>query len=251
MWKSRCGTRTDAKNASAAEWIVGTDGAHSTIRAAMDTKLVGSFKGQRFLLGDVDADYDCPRDRMQTFFTKNEGALLVFPMEGQRLRLIAEVPEEPLSGELAATESRGAAGDRRSPGPEHATAQRPLAHLLRDPARAGAGLPGRPRVPCRRRRPHPQPGRRPRHEHRHAGCLQPRMEAGAGVRRHPRSRGVAGQLWRRTPSHCRSRHSRLHRADERRHRSQPPRAPPAQRGAAGRQQAGTRPAQDRRRALGD
>jgi 2-polyprenyl-6-methoxyphenol hydroxylase-like FAD-dependent oxidoreductase len=85
-------------------WIVGTDGAHSTIRAAMDTKLVGSFKGQRFLLGDVDADYDCPRDRMQTFFTKDEGALLVFPMEGQRLRLIAEVPDEPLSGAPAGSE---------------------------------------------------------------------------------------------------------------------------------------------------
>jgi 2-polyprenyl-6-methoxyphenol hydroxylase-like FAD-dependent oxidoreductase len=86
------------------QWIVGTDGAHSTVRAAMHTKLAGSFKGQRFLLGDVDADYDCPRDRMQTFFTKNEGALLVFPMEGQRLRLIAEVPDAPLGGEPATGE---------------------------------------------------------------------------------------------------------------------------------------------------
>jgi hypothetical protein len=38
---------------------------------------------------------------MQTFFTKNDGALLVFPMEDARLRLIAEIPEEPLSGEPA------------------------------------------------------------------------------------------------------------------------------------------------------
>jgi 2-polyprenyl-6-methoxyphenol hydroxylase-like FAD-dependent oxidoreductase len=86
------------------QWIVGADGAHSTVRAALGAKLVGSFKGQRFLLGDVDAAYDCSRDRMQTFFTKNEGALLVFPMEGERLRLIAEVPAEPLGGEAATGE---------------------------------------------------------------------------------------------------------------------------------------------------
>ncbi len=84
------------------DWIVGTDGAHSTVRHAMGSKLAGSFKGQRFLLGDVDASYDCARDTMQTFFAANEGPLLVFPMEGRRLRLIAELTEaEPGSGDGA------------------------------------------------------------------------------------------------------------------------------------------------------
>ena len=40
---------------------------------------------------------------------------------------------------------------------------------------------GRPRVPRRRRGPHPQPGRGPGHEHGHAGRLQPRLEARAGL----------------------------------------------------------------------
>ena len=40
----------------------------------------------------------------------------------------------------------------------------------------------RPRVPGRRCGAHPQPGRRPGHEHRHAGRLQPGLEAGAGIR---------------------------------------------------------------------
>ncbi len=40
-------------------------------------------------------------------------------------------------------------------------------------------FPRRTRLPPRRRRAHPQPGRRTRHEHRLAGCLQPRLEAGA------------------------------------------------------------------------
>ena len=44
-------------------------------------------------------------------------------------------------------------------------------------------LPPRPRLPGRRRRPYPQPGRRPGHEHRHAGRLQPRLEARPGDRR--------------------------------------------------------------------
>lgn len=77
------------------EWIVGTDGARSTVRHAMGSKLVGSFKGQRFLLGDVDAAYECARDTMQTFFSPDDCPLLVFPMVGQRLRLIAEIDDAP------------------------------------------------------------------------------------------------------------------------------------------------------------
>ncbi len=77
------------------DFVVGTDGAHSTVRKAMGSKLVGSFEGQRFLLGDVDADYACERDHMQMLFAANEGPLAVFPMTGQRLRLIAQVVDQP------------------------------------------------------------------------------------------------------------------------------------------------------------
>jgi 2-polyprenyl-6-methoxyphenol hydroxylase-like FAD-dependent oxidoreductase len=77
------------------DWIVGTDGARSTVRHAMGSKLVGSFKGQRFLLGDVDAAYECDRNAMQTFFSPDDGPLLVFPMVGERLRLIAEITDTP------------------------------------------------------------------------------------------------------------------------------------------------------------
>ena len=56
-------------------------------------KLEGSFKGERFLLGDVDADYDLPRDRMHSYFSTGAGPLLVFPMLGQRLRVIAQITD--------------------------------------------------------------------------------------------------------------------------------------------------------------
>jgi 2-polyprenyl-6-methoxyphenol hydroxylase-like FAD-dependent oxidoreductase len=41
--------------------VVGTDGSHSTIRHACGTRLEGTFKGERFLLADVEAEYELPR----------------------------------------------------------------------------------------------------------------------------------------------------------------------------------------------
>ncbi len=76
---------------ASAGWIVGTDGAHSTVRAQMGTKLEGSFKGERFLLGDVEGDDDLASDTMHTYFAADDGPLLVFPMLGKRIRLIAEI----------------------------------------------------------------------------------------------------------------------------------------------------------------
>ncbi|WP_408632426.1 FAD-dependent monooxygenase [Mycobacterium heidelbergense] len=39
---------TEQANAS---WVIGADGAHSTVRKLVGTKLAGSFVGERFLLG--------------------------------------------------------------------------------------------------------------------------------------------------------------------------------------------------------
>jgi 2-polyprenyl-6-methoxyphenol hydroxylase-like FAD-dependent oxidoreductase len=75
-------------------YIAGTDGSHSTVRGLVGTKLEGSFKGERFLLGDVEADYKLDRDSMHTYFSADAGPLLIFPMQGQRLRLIAQINDE-------------------------------------------------------------------------------------------------------------------------------------------------------------
>ncbi|MET0864016.1 MAG: FAD-dependent monooxygenase [Nakamurella sp.] len=83
------GTTEDA----ATSWVVGTDGSHSTVRAMTGQKLEGSFKGERFLLGDVDAECELPRDRMHSYFSTGGGPLLVFPMLGQRLRVIAQITD--------------------------------------------------------------------------------------------------------------------------------------------------------------
>ena len=77
----------------ATSWVVGTDGSHSVVRAGTGQTLQGSFQGERFLLGDVVAECDLPRDRMHSFFSTGAGPLLVFPMLGQRLRVIAEITD--------------------------------------------------------------------------------------------------------------------------------------------------------------
>jgi 2-polyprenyl-6-methoxyphenol hydroxylase-like FAD-dependent oxidoreductase len=74
-----------------ADWIVGTDGSHSTVREGLGLRLEGSFKGETFLLGDVEADHDLDRSTMHTFFSRDAGPLMAFPMVGRRLRLIGQI----------------------------------------------------------------------------------------------------------------------------------------------------------------
>lgn len=74
-------------------WIIGTDGSRSTVRAQTGQQLQGSFKGERFLLGDVDADHHLSRDRMHSFFGAGGGPLLIFPMLGRRVRVVAQITD--------------------------------------------------------------------------------------------------------------------------------------------------------------
>ncbi|MEE3067008.1 MAG: FAD-dependent monooxygenase [Actinomycetota bacterium] len=75
-------------------WVIGADGARSTVRKLVGTKLAGSFVGERFLLGDVDAEHQLDRDAMYTFFA-TEGPVVVLPMRDGRMRFLAEVHDEP------------------------------------------------------------------------------------------------------------------------------------------------------------
>jgi 2-polyprenyl-6-methoxyphenol hydroxylase-like FAD-dependent oxidoreductase len=82
------------EEAVASSWIAGTDGSHSAVRSAVGMRLEGSFKGERFLLGDVEAEYDLDRGAMHTFFSADAAPLVVFPMRGERTRLIAQLTDE-------------------------------------------------------------------------------------------------------------------------------------------------------------
>ncbi len=75
-------------------WVIGADGAHSTMRKMVGTKLAGSFVGERFLLGDVDAEHGLDLDSMHTFFAP-DGPVVVLPMLDGRMRFLAEVHDAP------------------------------------------------------------------------------------------------------------------------------------------------------------
>jgi 2-polyprenyl-6-methoxyphenol hydroxylase-like FAD-dependent oxidoreductase len=83
-----------------ASWLAGTDGSHSAVRDAVGTALEGSFKGERFLLGDVEGDYDLDRTSMHTFFSAKAPPVVVFPMVGSRIRIIAQVDPGDGGGEV-------------------------------------------------------------------------------------------------------------------------------------------------------
>jgi 2-polyprenyl-6-methoxyphenol hydroxylase-like FAD-dependent oxidoreductase len=83
------GSRT--RRTIAAPWVVGTDGSGSSVRHATGQRLEGNFKGENFLLGDVEADYDYERSSFHIFFTPGNGTALLFPMRGRRARVFAQL----------------------------------------------------------------------------------------------------------------------------------------------------------------
>jgi 2-polyprenyl-6-methoxyphenol hydroxylase-like FAD-dependent oxidoreductase len=79
---------------ASASWVIGADGAHSAVRRLVGTKLAGSFVGERFVLGDVDAEHQLDLDAMCTFFSP-DGPVVVLPMRGGRVRFLAQVHDAP------------------------------------------------------------------------------------------------------------------------------------------------------------
>ena len=75
-------------------WVIGADGAHSPVRHLLGAKLAGSFVGERFLLGDVDAEHNLDTDAMFTFFSPS-GPVLAMPMRDGRARVMAQVHDAP------------------------------------------------------------------------------------------------------------------------------------------------------------
>jgi 2-polyprenyl-6-methoxyphenol hydroxylase-like FAD-dependent oxidoreductase len=86
-----------------ADWVIGTDGAHSVVRQLVGDKLEGTFVGEHFLLGDVQVDYDAEHTidaaTMYTFFSP-AGPVLVLPFRSGRARVMAQIhPEDSLDQE--------------------------------------------------------------------------------------------------------------------------------------------------------
>ncbi len=77
-----------------AGWVVGADGAHSIVRKALGVRFPGVPLVERFLLADVHATLDRPRDAVATWID-GTSLLAAFPLPGEDLwRLMAPAPPE-------------------------------------------------------------------------------------------------------------------------------------------------------------
>jgi 2-polyprenyl-6-methoxyphenol hydroxylase-like FAD-dependent oxidoreductase len=87
--------REDGSQESVAtSWVIGTDGGHSTVRHLVGSRLQGSFQGERFILGDCDAEHHLDSENMYTFFSP-EGPVVTLPMRGGRMRLMPQIHDAP------------------------------------------------------------------------------------------------------------------------------------------------------------
>lgn len=75
-------------------WVVGCDGAHSTVRKAVGLTFDGAPYEYDWILGDVELEGDLPRDEMHTCL-HSAGLLACFPLGGRRVRFIADRPPAP------------------------------------------------------------------------------------------------------------------------------------------------------------
>ena len=70
-----------------ASYLISAEGAHSVSRIKLGIEFSGKTMGQNYALGDLHIDGDIPDDELSVFIGK-KGFLAVFPLTGQRFRLM-------------------------------------------------------------------------------------------------------------------------------------------------------------------
>jgi 2-polyprenyl-6-methoxyphenol hydroxylase-like FAD-dependent oxidoreductase len=75
------------------DWLIGCDGAHSSVRHALGVPFEGEAYPETFLLADTKVD--SPPDRIHIhMFLGNDGVVGIFPFRSDRCRVIASLGEE-------------------------------------------------------------------------------------------------------------------------------------------------------------
>src|SRR5919206_748465 len=77
-----------------AQFLIGCDGAHSTVRETLGMRFEGATYPQSFVLADVRMDWGLPDDEVQLFFSP-EGLVVVAPLPHGWHRVVATVDEAP------------------------------------------------------------------------------------------------------------------------------------------------------------
>ena len=73
-------------------WLIGCDGAHSTVRHGLDIAFRGSAQGDDWMLADVrlEGERRPPDDEIATYL-HHDGPFVIFPIPGGRARVVATV----------------------------------------------------------------------------------------------------------------------------------------------------------------
>jgi pentachlorophenol monooxygenase len=110
-----------------AKYLIGADGAHSTVRKTLGLSFEGGAFAEQYMLGDVEVDWSLPRGHvvrsMKQTDSVTEDILVAVPLPGRRrYRMTMLVPEELSSGERAPElHHLQAVLDRLAPEPTTAT----------------------------------------------------------------------------------------------------------------------------------
>lgn len=99
-----------------AAYVVGADGAHSTVRSQARLNFGGTSSGASYALADVHLDGGVPDDELVVYFSP-AGHLVVLPLPGGIHRIVANVPQAPEHPDVAFLQKLL---DARGPGAERA-----------------------------------------------------------------------------------------------------------------------------------
>lgn len=170
-----------------ARWVVGADGASSVVRHSLGLGFGGETYEQTGLLADVEMDTELDPGKLRLNLTR-DGFVGIGALPGGLYRLFGAVPPNFAARDISGRVSHEAYGevgleDLQKWFDEYffvdARLRRGVGLALPDTQPDLRAFPRRQHLFDRRRRPHPQPGRRTGDEPRSGRRLQSGLEAGA------------------------------------------------------------------------
>lgn len=90
---------TEAAETATYDWVIGCDGANSTVRGMVGQEFKGASYAEPWVLCDAQIDWPLPRNEM-TFSSDSQGILGVFPLPGDKRYRIAYTQHRDATGEL-------------------------------------------------------------------------------------------------------------------------------------------------------
>ncbi|UHD45365.1 FAD-dependent monooxygenase [Aureimonas altamirensis] len=102
------------EEAAQADWLVGCDGAHSVVRHSVGAAFDGETLPSDWLLADVHLS-SYPNGTDLTVFWHRDGVLVIFPIEADRYRVVADIPLQDGVVPTPTLEEVQALLDRRAP----------------------------------------------------------------------------------------------------------------------------------------